>query len=165
MYTDNLGWSECNLVETVGAPNYVYVVHQGISEANTVQFSIEDNWSAFRAGEDFTGNAFAWSVPGNTIYEGGFVTYRGCKPLPHVVVTLARFPMEPSGACGGTLRIVPDPVAESGHIEVLLCDGVTILPATGGAVVVNSEPALCPCTTAIDPTWNKIKKMPRKKSR
>jgi hypothetical protein len=63
------------------------------------------------------------------------------------------------------LSIVPDPAAASGEIEAFDCDDNLIVGASGGTVVVNPHPDLCPCE--IGPietqssTWGQIKSLYR----
>lgn len=163
IYSDAPGYTDCNLVEAPGAPNLVYVVHNTAAQANTSQFKVDNNWGAFQAGENSGGNLFIASTLANTIYDGGTITYVGCKPLPHLLVTLTLIPFVPSGPCpgglAGALAVVPDPVLPSGQIEVVDCDGSTVWFATGGVLSVNDD-GNCQCVVATEETsWSRIKAM------
>lgn len=162
IFVDAPSYSDCNLVESVGGPNLVYVVHYAKSQSNTSQFKVLDNWGAFDAGTNVGGNLFIASGPANSIYEGGTVTYVGCKPLPHLLVTLTIIPFAASGPCGGTLDIVADPVLPSGQIETVNCDGSTVEFAEGDRLSVNDDGSGCVCGPIIgteETSWSRIKAM------
>jgi hypothetical protein len=143
IFSDNPGFSDCNLVETLGVPNNVYVVHYMRADANTTQFKVVNGWiGAFPGSEAYGGNLFIGSTAGNSIYEGGTITYVGCKPLPHLLVTLQFFLAGATAPCTSTLSVVPDPILASGQIEMVHCDGSTILFAGGDFVTINGHPMM-----------------------
>jgi hypothetical protein len=159
IYSDNPGFSDCNLAEAFGPPMECYVVHTLIAQANTSQFKILNTWAAFPGSQSFGGNLFIGSTVGNSIYEGGTITYVGCKPLPHLLATLQFFfggVFEPPCTVG--LTVVPDPILPSGQIEVVDCDGSTIHFATGGLLWINGNPIDCGCEPATEETtWSRVK--------
>jgi hypothetical protein len=161
IYSDNPGFSDCNLTEVVGQINAVYVAHTTTPNAWSAQLKIQDNWGAFPAGEHYSSNLFIPSTSSGLITDGGTVVYGGCRPLPHLVVMLLWAVQAPSGPCGGTLVVVPDPAVSSGQIEAVACDGVTALTATGGILIINRAFG-CPCDVATEETsWSRIKAMYR----
>jgi hypothetical protein len=158
IYSDNPGFSDCNLVETQGVPNNVYVVHSNRPTANTAQFKVENNWGAFPGAVSFGSNLWINSTPGNSIYEGGTITYGGCKNLPHLLATLQFFLAGETPACTATLTVVPDPTLASGEIETVLCDETTILYCAGGFLTINGDPIDCPCGVGTEETsWSRVK--------
>jgi hypothetical protein len=153
-------WSgDCNIIEAFGPPMEVYVVHSTAVQANTSQFKIQNNWAAFPGSQNFGGNLFIGSTVGNSIYEGGTITYVGCKPLPHLLITLQFFFGGVfSPACTIGLQVVADPILPSGQIEVVDCDGSTIHFATGDFVYINGNTTDCPCAFATEETsWSRVK--------
>jgi hypothetical protein len=161
IFSDNPGFSDCGLVETLGVLNSVYVVHQMRTDAGTSQFKVDNNWpTAVPGGELYGGNLFIGSTPGNSIYEGGSITYGGCKPLPRLLVTLQFFLTQPSPICTYTLWVVPDPTLASGQIEVVDCVG-SVLFASAFGLTINTHPSICPvvmCFDAVEETsWSRVK--------
>lgn len=154
IYSDELGFSDCNLVETVGAVNSVYVVHELATEANTVQFSIQVEWAgAILAGEDYGTNLHL----GNPT-NGVTVTYVGCESLPHLVARFDFVPVVATPACGGRLTVAPDPTIASGEIEVVDCSS-DVSTALGGALTINGGDG-CPCRPEItEASWGRMKSL------
>jgi hypothetical protein len=167
IYSDWPDWYDCNVIEAMGPPMSVYVVHWGslTPSANTSQFMIQNNWTtAFPGAEQYGGNLFIGSTPGNTIYEGGTITYVGCKPLPHLLAELQFFFSGVfSPPCTVGLLPVADPIVASGQIEVVHCDGSTILFATGSVMRINGNLFDCPtCPNATEETsWSRVKALYR----
>jgi hypothetical protein len=163
IFSDNPGFSECDLHEVVGVPNFAYVVHTNTYEASESQFKVQDNWGAFRAGEFYGGNLFLGSTESHSIYDGGWFVYVGCKPMPHLIVTLQIIPFLPTPSCLATLEVVPDPILPSGQIEVVDCES-TVRFATGGTLYVNPDPfrwCRCPLIATEESTWSRVKALYR----
>jgi hypothetical protein len=138
LYADRPGLSECGLTETPYAVNNIYVAHGMLAEAEAVEFMVAHNWSAIEAGVDYGSNASL-----GDIYTGVSVWYRGCRPMPRVVATLAFIPIAASPPCEVIFEIVASPVLPSGQIEVVDCDSQTWF-ATGGQLFVNDDDINCP---------------------
>jgi hypothetical protein len=154
IYSDDQGFSDCNLVETPFSVNSVYVVHEMAAEGNTVQFKVRVDWpGAVAAGENYASNLHL----GNP-YTGVAVTYVGCEALPHLVARLDFVPMAETPTCGGTLSVEPDPAVPSGVIEVIDCSS-DVYPAVGGVLTINGGDT-CPCRAEIaEATWGRVKSL------
>lgn len=140
LYSDNPGFSDCNLVETVGVVNSIYVVHVLMPEATSCRFRVVHNWhQATVLSTDYHTN-----LTSGNIYTGTTITYPGCEPLPYLVATLQLLPTAPAPPCQVYLYAVPDPAAASGQIEVVDCGGTTWF-ATVGGLTVNGNEVDCPC--------------------
>jgi hypothetical protein len=161
LFSDNPGFSDCSIAEAFGPPMQVFCVHTTATQANTSQFKILNTWTSFPGAHLYGGNLFIGSTLANTIFDGGTVTYVGCKPLPHLLLTLEFFFGGVfSNPCTVGLQVVPDPILPSGQIEVVDCDGSTIHFATGGTLFINGNPIDCPCVVGTEETsWSRIKAM------
>lgn len=164
LFSDNPGFSECTLSETLFVPNYVYVVHMWIPEANTVSgFRVAVSWpNAIVGAVDYGGNLHI-----GDIYTEVAITYVGCKQLPHLLATLEFIPTSATPTCGGSLGVrgmggpFPDPTHAP---EVVDCSN-NVLEAYGGSLTVNADPYVCYpgeagfCgVVASEPTtWGKVK--------
>jgi hypothetical protein len=164
IYSDNPGFSDCSLYETVGVADEIYIVHVLAVEANTAQFRLIHNWTnASLAGVSFGANLHI-----GDIFAGVTVTYVGCKPLPHLLATLTFIPITATPGCR-VLEIVPDPALPSGEIEVVDCDS-NVLAANGGRMCINEYlcceigpwPEHCERPVAAEATtWSEIKALYR----
>jgi hypothetical protein len=158
---------DCNLVETVGSVNTVYIVHCCRAEAAGCRFRVVHNWhQATVLATDYHSNSATGDV-----YTGVTVDYPGCQPLPHLVATLRFMTTSPTPECEVLLFVIPDPSAESGEIEATDCSGTTLIQA-GGGTTVNGHPANCPCmwldefpypdwVGAEQTTWGRVKSLYR----
>lgn len=152
LYSDNPGWSNCNLNEALYASNYVYVVHNTAVTGNTAQFKIVNSWVGPLAGPVSWGTNLTLGDP----YVGITVTYVGCKNLPYLLGSLAFIPLAPTPACTAYLEVVADPLVVSGSVETVGCD-FTVYLSTGGKLTVNGNET-CPCFVGTEETnWSKIK--------
>lgn len=144
IYSDNPGFTDCNLTETLLASNEMFVVHTGMTEAITVQFKVIHNW--------YNATVAQVTYPGNLalgdIFTGVAVTYVGCKPLPHLVAVMTFVPSTPTPECT-MLIVAPDPSLESGEIEVVDCSA-NVLYATWGWACVNTPGC---CIYGVHPWW------------
>ncbi len=154
IYSDNPGFNDCNLNETLFSVNSVYLVHELALEGNTAQFRVQVDWpGSVAAGVDYPSNLFL-----GDIYTGVAVTYVGCASLPHLLARLDLIPMVATPACGGSMRVVADPAVSSGTIEVIDCNSST-LRATGGVLTINGN-ADCPCAGVVkQASWGRVKGM------
>jgi hypothetical protein len=158
LYSDSPTYADCHIVEGATTPMNVYLVHSLRLDANTAQLKVQNNWSSFPGAVNFGTNLWINSTPGNSIYEGGTITYGGCKNLPHLLATLQFFLAGETPACTATLTVVPDPTLASGEIETVLCDETTILYCAGGFLTINGDPIDCPCGVGTEETsWSRVK--------
>lgn len=163
IYPDNPGFMECNLTETVGVSNYVYVVHTIYPEATQSQFMLLHNWvEAALVGVDYGTNLHV-----GDIFTGVIVMYGGCKPLPHLLVTITFLPTAATQGCR-LFQVLADPATFSGSIETVDCQGNTLIGA-GGLMCVN-EPLCCisadpydcqPPLASEQSTWSRVKALYR----
>lgn len=163
LFSDNPGFSECTLTETVFATNYVYVVHVWMAEANTVSgFWVDVDWPNAIVGPV----SYANNLHLGDIYSDVAITYVGCKPLPHLLAVLEFIPTSTTPLCGGRLEVrglggpFPEPTRRP---EVIDCDG-NIHDALGGRFTVNPAEFCAPhhvgwCgQVETEPTtWGKVK--------
>lgn len=164
VYSDNPGFSDCELYEVLYATNSFYIVHVLLPEANTAQFMVVHNWDNAVVGSvDYYGN-----LQLGDMYTGVTVTYVGCKPLPHLLARLDFIPVSPTPDCT-FVRVLPDPSLPSGQVEVVDCMS-NVLHATGGYACVNT-PQCCECgqvpehcelpVATRETTWGAIKALYR----
>jgi hypothetical protein len=140
LYSDYPGFSDCNLVETVGVVNAIYVVHVLLPEASASRFRVVHNWhQAAVLSTEYHSN-----LTSGSIYTGTTVTYPGCETIPYLIATLQLLPSSPVPPCAVYFYVLPDPAAGSGHIETFDCASA-MLPATGGAMSVKGNEVDCPC--------------------
>ena len=153
-YSDNPGFSDCNLNEVLYSVNSVYLVHELALEGNTAQFMVQVDWpGAVVAGVDYSSNLFL-----GDIYTGVAVTYVGCAPLPHLVARLDFIPMVATPACGGSIEVVADPSLSSGDIEIVDCNS-SVASAVGGVLSINGT-IDCPCASVItEASWSRVKSL------
>jgi len=154
LYSDDGGYSNCNLNETLYVTNTVYVVHSNAVEGNTSQFKVAKTWGALAGAVEYGGNLNLGDM-----LTGVTITYVGCKPLPHLLGTIGSIPVAATPACTVAFTVVPDPVLPSGQIEVVTCSN-QVLFGTGGNLTVNGNAIDCPCINAPaaeSTSWSKIK--------
>jgi hypothetical protein len=162
LYSDSPTYADCHIVEGATTPMNVYLVHSLRLDANTAQLKVQNNWSSFPGAVNFGTNLWINSTPGNSLYEGGTITYGGCRTLPWLLATMQFFfGGVPTADCTEVLQVVPDPTLASGQIEIVLCDETTIVYATGGVLYTNNGGSdQCPCEVATEETsWSRIKAM------
>jgi hypothetical protein len=152
LYSDSPGYSDCNLNETLGAINAVYVVHDMAPTGNTAQFKIVNTWGALQS--TITWNGLSLGDP----FTGIVVSYVGCKPLPYLVGTMNFIPLSPTPPCTATLQVVADPSVVSGSVETVDCN-IVVHVATGGTLTINGNSTDCPCMIVGTETsnWSKVK--------
>jgi hypothetical protein len=155
VYSDSPGYSDCNLVPALYAPNNVYVVHTMLPEANTATFRIQDDWASASI---IRGAPVINGLTLGDLFTGITVTYGGCQALPYLIATIPYTPIAATPECFYALEVLPSPTVGSGQIEIVLCDGSTTVFATGGKLTVNGNET-CPCLEVAtqETNWSKIK--------
>jgi hypothetical protein len=165
LYFD-IGYTDCNLSETILQQQIVFVVHQFAPEVTASQFRVVKHWGATSAWVDYQGN-----VKVGEIFTGVSVAYNGCRAAPYLIATMAFISLYETAPCIG-LEVVPDPNAPSGDIEAFDCSPA-MLYATGGVLCINypdcclvqsaSSPAATDCypVSSRESTWGGIKALYR----
>jgi len=155
IFGDNAG--QCCLLndKTVGVTSY-YVVHVYATGATACRYSAPRP-ACFTATFLSDTNMFPVTV-GNS-QAGVSIGYGSCRFSPIHVQTMNFFTMGTTLPCC-PYWVRPDPVAPSGHIEVVDCS-YNLLYATGGVGLINAAPqCTCgyPCPVPVeDTTWGRVK--------
>jgi hypothetical protein len=158
LYSD-VGYTDCNLVETVGGINVVYMVHDMALEATASQFSVAMNWPTATAFPPSYGTNL---VIGSSPLTGIAVTYAGapCRTLPWLIGTWQFFVAADTPPCTFALEVQPDPNAEDyGGTEILTVDCASnLLIGSGGKLTVDGDET-CPCLIIAneETSWSQIK--------
>jgi len=154
LYSDNITFADCNLVD--GAPGIlnVYAVHAFVVGATAAQFAIT---------ESHTMAYVAWTANhqvavGNDPRIGVAVTYDlGCEAGPILVGWIAYFAAGSSPVCSN-ITVVPDPIAASGRIEGVDCFFVSTFP-NASVLTINGD-VTCTCgeqTPTEETSWGRVK--------
>jgi hypothetical protein len=161
LYPD-IGYSQCNLVENVGAENVVYIVQDVGFEGKASQFKVDVNWpTATDLGVDWGDNLTLGDIT-----TGVAVSYPGCKPLPYLLGTWAWFSESAAPPCTSSLSVVPDPneTIFGGTAIVVVDCGSNVWMAAGGDLAVNADEN---CHCLWDPianeetSWSRVKALYR----
>ena len=150
VYSDQAG-TNCGYSPVFGVSS-VYVVHTGFAGATSSRFKV-----------DFSGVVDPFISETSTIpilCISGDCTglYGGCLAPPVLVVTLSFFDQNLTPACT-PVTVVPRPDSQSGTIEVVDCNDVTLI-GSGGVLWWNGGEDTCePCITTPteEQSWGRIK--------
>ena len=155
LFTDVIA-TNCEVLDA-GGTVVIYAVHMATSGATYSQWKVE-------AGGGF---GLVWigdNLPficidcGNT-QDGILVPYvGGCKTSPYVMLSINYLALGMSATCSW-LKVVADPDAASGQIEMVDC-GATVHPAGGSILYVNPDGSCqCGALATAETNWGKIKKL------
>lgn len=161
LYSDVVG-TDCTMTDVPG-PCSVYVVHKGTAGATLSQFMIQDVGlnstiflnDVFSPGRLWTGSSHA----------GVVVTYGACYATDVLVITMQYLCQGTADPCA-TTRVVPDPAAPSGTIEVMDCASPSNTLVGNGSILNWNDTGSCNpgCGQIIpveDTSWGEIKALYR----
>lgn len=147
------GGTDCNLNDTVAGLTPYYAVH-----VNAV--AVASQFSAPKPAcmtATYLSDTAAFPVTIGNSQTGVAIGYGACQVSPTLVLTINYFTTGTTPACC-YYPVYPDPAAESGQIEVVLCDNSLVF-ATGGVGIVNAD-GTCLCDVpARQSTWGKVKSL------
>jgi hypothetical protein len=121
--------------------------------ANSSQFKVDvSHWDATVTGVDYYSNLHL-----GDILTGAVVTYVGCKEVPYLVARIDFYPVTQSPTCT-RVRVVPDPNAASGSVELIDCS-YTVHQGSGGTLVINPNNSPdCTCLIRSEAgSWGRVK--------
>lgn len=156
LYADTWG-SNCTFDNKPYAILEIHVVHMDAPGISASQFSLRD-------GGGFTGAYLGEELSPHVVggfgnsQEGISIAYGDCYASPLHILTV-RYLIEGHMPKGSYLKVVPDPhaIPEPG-IWAVDCSNSTLLPASGGIVIVNDEGVFCcESTPVVQQTWGAIK--------
>ncbi|MCK4773631.1 MAG: hypothetical protein KAT30_02555 [Candidatus Krumholzibacteria bacterium] len=152
LFTD-AGYTECELNDTGPGMVSVYVVHTATSGSVASQFRVVGDAGVMLS---YDGESTQWPLVIGNSQTGVTVAYDGeCRFSDILVMTINYFASGSSATCS-TLRVMPDPSAPTGTIEVVNC-GQSKLEAIGAFLVINSD-GTCECGPSTQFTnWGVIK--------
>jgi hypothetical protein len=147
------GGTDCNLLDTVAGLTPYYVVHVN-AVATASQF-----WAPQPAclTATYLSDTGVFAVTIGNSQTGVAVGYGSCQAGNIHVLTINYFTSGTTPPCC-YYPILPDPVIESGEIEVTDCNYV-LLYASGGIGIINADGS-CQCDVPTeDSTWGKVKSL------
>jgi hypothetical protein len=148
IYTDNPGFSDCNL-EDVGPPGLcsVYLVQGGTSGISS-QMMVEDN-----SGLTSTGVVVHTLLSIGNVFTGVDFSYGACLSPPILLATLNYFCQGTAAPCSN-IRVVPHP--QTGVIIAVTCAPVAV-DLTPMHLTINGDSS-CPCGVPVEESsWGQIK--------
>lgn len=139
LFIDSPGYTDCDFTFTAAALIPVYVVHRNTPGATASQFMVQpgDGWNC-----TFTGEIIVVPVSIGSALSGLSASYGGCRPSPILITTINYFCLVAPPTCA-SLRVVPDPAAPTGTIEVVNCSFVK-LEGRGRVMYANPD-GRCDC--------------------
>lgn len=160
IYPDANGVGDCNLVESVGTINSVWVVHTAGPDVEYARFRVTHNWGATFVGAQYPVIYLVDPDP----FAGDRFGLPGCSSPPSLFARLDFLVLTPTPPCTVTFSIGRDPAAASGQIEVTDCDGDVLSAVAGPDVIVNGD-GTCPCEEppvgTEESTWSRVKALYR----
>jgi hypothetical protein len=134
-----------------GGPVQVHMIHVNHGGAAAAQFKLEavTGWA-------HVGDIWSFSTVLGVSITGVSVAYGGCQPSP-TYLGVATFIGSEAPWCS-TIRIIPDPNAASGSINVVGCAS-NLLIGQGGSGIVNYNSYCGGGIPVRRTTWGKIKAM------
>lgn len=160
IYTDATGTGECSLVESIGSLMSVWVVHTSGPDIQGARFRVSTNWTATYINADYP----VLYLVEPDLFGGDYFGTGGCQSAPVWLAQLNYMTFVPTPPCGAEFHVLPDPDASSGEIEVLDCDGNTLVASAGDSWVTVNADETCPCVAPIsaqEETWSRIKALYR----
>ena len=145
--------TDCNLPDAIPGLTPYYVVH-----VNAVAIASQF-WAPTPAcmTATYLSDTAVFPVTIGSSQTGVAIGYGACQAGNIHCLTLNYFTSGTTPACC-LFPILPDPVAPSGEIEVVLCDNSLVF-ASGGAGIINSD-ASCLCDVPTqETTWGKVKSL------
>ena len=117
LYVDAPTYVNCGYTDTAPALVPIYVVHKVTPGATASQFMVAAG-GGFNC--TYTGEIIAAPVSIGSTQTGLSASYGGCLASDILIATINYFCMGTSPTCAN-LRVVPDPAAPTGQIEVVDC--------------------------------------------
>jgi hypothetical protein len=156
LYSD-LGFTNCNIVDSGSALVPIYAVHVLCTPGGT-----GSQWRLVTGGGwncIYTGEIVHMPVVIGATQAGISLGYGGCIACPNLLVTINWFCQGISPACA-YLEIIPDLATESDTIEMVGCDFLLKINGVGSKLYANPNETCNLCGLATEETnWGKIKSL------
>ena len=158
VYADAAG-AQCDIFYGNYGLTWFYIVHTATTGARGVRFSAPAPVCLAEA--QWVYDQSPYTITAGDSQNGVTVSYGSCVSSPIHVLSIPYFSVGLGAPPCCLYPVLPDPGAASGQIEVVDCEGATVL-AEGLVSTVNGN-ATCPCgiVPTASTTWGQIKALYR----
>ena len=161
LYSD-IGGTDCKMADVPGLC-YVYVIHKNAPGVTSSRFMIQDiglNSTIFLNEVFSPGRLWVGSL-----HSGVVVSYGACFSSDVLLVTMEYSCQGTADPCA-TTRVLPDPAAPSGTIEVLDCGSLPNTLVANASILNwndtgNCDPGCGQVVPAHDTSWGQVKALYR----